>query len=111
MVSKTELQASSIISLVYSGHLDKAKKKVQKLPRTAFSLFILGWISQLRGQHPKAIKHFEQSLQKNPLNVDALIGLSTSYLHLREIERAVNCSYGASRSDWSNGSNAASISD
>lgn len=54
-------------------------------------LFFKGWQYQLQNNHQLAIKYFENSLLKNPIKEDALIGLAASYLELGDYSRAVEC--------------------
>jgi hypothetical protein len=102
MVQKTKLRNSGqlkqlainkAIDSVYEGKFTGALSTIRKhfSSEDATSYFFKGWIAQLSGDHYKAIKYFEKSLLKNPLNQDALTGLAGSYLELGDFERAHEC--------------------
>jgi len=73
----------------FTGALSTIRKHFSSEDPTSY--FFKGWVAQLSGDHVKAIKHFEKSLVKNPLNQDALTGLVGSYLELGDFERAHEC--------------------
>lgn len=104
-LSNTKLiAANQIIDLISSQKFDKAKQLVRKhfKPDSELSFFFNGWIWQLQGNHDKAIKLFEQSLLKNPINVDTLIGLAGSYLELEQFDRSIECAEHATLLDKNN---------
>jgi tetratricopeptide (TPR) repeat protein len=73
----------------YLGALSTIKKHFKTEDATSY--FFKGWISQLNREHDKAIKFFEKSLTQNPLNIDALTGLVSSYIEIGDYERAHEC--------------------
>jgi tetratricopeptide (TPR) repeat protein len=73
----------------FTGALSTIRKHFSSEDPTSY--FFKGWVSQLSGDHAKAIRYFEKSLVKNPLNQDALTGLVGSYLELGDFERAHEC--------------------
>lgn len=73
----------------FTGALSTIRKHFSSEDPTSY--FFKGWIAQLSGDHSKAVKYFEKSLVKNPLNQDALTGLAGSYLELGDFERAHEC--------------------
>jgi len=102
MVQKTKLRntrhtkqlaINKAIDLVYQGKFTSALSTIKKHFKAEddTSLFFKGWISQINNEHDKAVKFLEKSLTKNPLNQDALIGLTGSYLELNDYERALEC--------------------
>ena len=102
MVQKTKLRntrqvkqlaINKAIDLVYQNKISSALAVIKKnfKPEEATNLFFKGWIAQINNEHEKAIKYLEKSLTKNPINQDALIGLSSSYLELGDYNRALEC--------------------
>jgi tetratricopeptide (TPR) repeat protein len=99
MVQKTKLQntkqlvINKAIDLVYQAKLTTALTLIKKNFKADDSIFLFfkGWIAQINNEHDKAIKYLERSLTKNPLNQDALIGLSASYTELGDFDRALEC--------------------
>lgn len=99
MVQKTKLRntkqlaINKAISLVYQAKFSSALSVIKKNFKSddCTSLFFKGWIAQINNEHDKAIRLLEKSLTKNPINQDALIGLSASYLELGDFDRALEC--------------------
>jgi tetratricopeptide (TPR) repeat protein len=99
MVHKKQLSntkriaANKIIDLISSGKLSGAKALISKEFKvdTELYYFFNGWLRQLAGDHIAAIKLFEKSLIKNPINEETLIGLAGSYLEIGDYERAEEC--------------------
>jgi tetratricopeptide (TPR) repeat protein len=99
MVQKTKLRnikqlaINKAIDLVYQAKFTSALTLLKKHFKTedATPLFFKGWIAQINNEHEKAIKFFEKSLTKNPINKDALVGLSASYLEVNDFNRALEC--------------------
>lgn len=102
MVQKTKLRntrhtkqlaTDKAIDLVYEGKFTSALALIKKHFKADedIALFFKGWISQINNEHDKAIKFFEKSLTKNPLNQDALTGLTSSYVELNDYNRALEC--------------------
>lgn len=85
-----QLAINKAIEDVYSGKFISALSTIRKhfKAEDSTSYFFKGWVSQLSGNHPKAIKYFEKSLIQNPFNLDALTGLAGSYLEINDFERA-----------------------
>ena len=99
MVQKTKLRntrqlvINKAIDLVYQNKIGSALALIRKnfkAEDTVF-LFFKGWTHQINNEHEKAIKYLERSLTKNPINQDALTGLSSSYLELGDFNRALEC--------------------
>ena len=99
MVQKTKLRntkqlaINKAIDLVYGAKYTSALLTLKKYFKADdyTMLFFKGWIAQINNEHDKAIKFLEKSLTKNPLNQDALVGLSVSYLELGDFDRALEC--------------------
>jgi tetratricopeptide (TPR) repeat protein len=99
MVQKTKLRntrqliVNKAIDLVYQNKLSTALLLIKKnfKAEDAITLFFKGWTHQINNEHEKAIKFFEKSLTKNPINQDALIGLASSYLEIGDFNRALEC--------------------
>ena len=99
MVQKTKLRntkqlaINKAIDLVYQAKFSSALAVIRKNFKAEdyTSLFFKGWIAQINNEHEKAIKFLEKSLTKNPINKDALIGLTASYLELNDFNRALEC--------------------
>jgi tetratricopeptide (TPR) repeat protein len=99
MVQKTKLRntkqlaINKAIDLVYQTKFTSALTLLKKHFKAddATPLFFKGWVYQINNDHEKAIKFFEKSLTKNPINKDALIGLSASYLEINDFNRALEC--------------------
>jgi tetratricopeptide (TPR) repeat protein len=99
MVQKTKLRntkqlaVNKAIDLVYQAKFSSALAVIRKNFKAEdyTSLFFKGWIAQINNEHEKAIKFLEKSLTKNPINKDALIGLTASYLELNDFNRALEC--------------------
>lgn len=99
MVSKKRLSDTKklainrAIDLMASGKLTEAIETISKqFSRNSDTyLFFRGWRAQLENNHTLAIRLFEQSLLKNPLKEDALIGLAGSYSELGDYSRAREC--------------------
>ena len=99
MVQKTKLRNTKqlaldkAISLVYQAKFTTALAIIKKNFKAddSISLFFKGWIAQINNEHDKAIKYLERSLTKNPLNQDALTGLSASYTEIGDYDRALEC--------------------
>lgn len=91
------IAANKVIELIQAGKFNTAKTLVGKhfKPNTDVYLFMNGWIAQLQGDHVKAIKLFERSLLANPMNIDSLIGLASSYLDVRDHEKSLECAKSA----------------
>lgn len=99
MVQKTKLRntkqlaINKAIDLVYQAKFNTALSTLKKhfKPDDSTMLFFKGWIAQINNEHTKAIKLLEKSLTKNPINQDALIGLSVSYSEIGDLDRALEC--------------------
>ncbi len=57
-------------------------------PSLAQPYVLIGEAHILEGNHEKALANFEKALEKDPDNVDAVIGVAQSYLHLKEFDLA-----------------------
>ena len=88
-----KLAINSAIDCMNSGKIKEALKTIQNnfSKSSDIYLFFKGWEAQLQNNHVKAIKLFEQSLLKNPLREDTLIGLAASYSELGDYTRAREC--------------------
>lgn len=99
MVSKKQLSntkklaINKAIDLMSAGKLSSAMRVILNnfSKNTDIYLFFKGWQAQLQNKHELAIKLFEQSLLKNPIREDTLIGLAASYLELGDFSRAREC--------------------
>jgi tetratricopeptide (TPR) repeat protein len=99
MVQKTKIRntkqlvLNKAISLVYQTKFTTALALIKKNFKAddSISLFFKGWIAQINNEHDKAIKYLERSLTKNPINQDALTGLSASYTEIGDYDRALEC--------------------
>ncbi len=99
MVQKTKLRdtkqlaVNKAIDSVQSGKFSKALNIIKKHfgNEASTTYFFRGWIAQLSGEHVKAIKLFEKSLIKSPINIDVLTGLAASYLEIGEYDKAQEC--------------------
>jgi tetratricopeptide (TPR) repeat protein len=89
-----KLVADRIIDTIAEGKFATAQTLIKKnfKPNSYFFNFFNGWMYQLKGNHPKAIKLFEQALLINPISEDCLNGLAGSYLELKMIDQAEECS-------------------
>lgn len=81
------------VNLVYAGEFSKAIRLIKKhyTVNSYKYKFFKGWICQLEGKHEQAVKWFEQSLERNPINEYALEGLVASYLALEQYYLALEC--------------------
>jgi tetratricopeptide (TPR) repeat protein len=98
MVQKTKFHnrqraLTEATQLVYAGNLNKAINLVKKQysVNSYEYCFFKGWISQIKKDSIEAIKWFEKSLQKNPLNEYALEGLTYCYIDLGQLNFALEC--------------------
>jgi tetratricopeptide (TPR) repeat protein len=98
MVQKTKFHnrqraLSEATQLVYLGKLTKAVELVKKeySVNSYEYYFFKGWVNQIKKNNVEAVKWFEKSLQKNPLNEYALEGLVYCYIDLREFNLALEC--------------------
>lgn len=98
MVQQTKLHnrqtvLSNATDLVYSGKLNKALELVKKhcSVNSYEYLFFKGWTCQIKGDNVQAVKWFEKSLQKNPINEYSIEGLVYCYLSLNQFNLALEC--------------------
>lgn len=81
MKLQTKIISAAVVAMVLAGGAFYYKNhKYEFRPKTESNLFTLGQISASKGEHPQAIKYYEELLQKDPKHLVALQFLIESYV-------------------------------